>query len=77
VLGTASYFSAFSEKVSALYRKHDYEQHMLFDAYSLGKVMRDVLEEGVPRLLPNLQALVGYIMERCAEVDPADRLSYQ
>lgn len=50
---------------------------MLFDAYSLGQVMRDVLEEGIPRILPNLPGILGYIMDRCHEVDPADRMTYQ
>jgi hypothetical protein len=77
VLGTASYFRAFNEAASDGYKKYEYEQHMLFDAFSLGRVMRDVLEEGVPRLLPNLHALVAYVMERCEEEDPADRLTYQ
>jgi hypothetical protein len=36
------------------YRKNEYEQHLLFDAYSLGQVMRDVFDDGLPNLLPNL-----------------------
>lgn len=39
--------------------------------------MRDVFEEGLPKLLPNLQGLTKYIIERCQEPDPADRLTYQ
>ena len=77
MLGTASYFSAFTEELSALYKKNEYEQHMLFDAYSLGKLMHDVLEEGVPSFLPNLAGLIGYIMDRCNEADPAYRMTYQ
>jgi hypothetical protein len=38
---------------------------MLFDAYSLGKVMRDVFEDGLPNLLPNMEGLMKYIIERC------------
>lgn len=36
------------------YRRAEYEQHALFDAFSLGKVMRDIFQEGLPNLLPNL-----------------------
>jgi hypothetical protein len=31
----------------------------------------------VPRLLPNLESLLVYMMQRCEEEDPADRLTYQ
>jgi hypothetical protein len=65
VLGTPSYFLAYSESMDSLYKKSEYEQHMLFDAYSLGKVMRDVFEEGLPHLLPNLEGLMNYMIERC------------
>lgn len=39
--------------------------------------MRDVFLEGLPRVLPNLEGLMEYMMMRCEEEDPADRLTYQ
>lgn len=59
------------------YRRAEYEQHPLFDVFSLGRVMRDIFEDGLPHLLPNLEALISYIIERCEEVDPMDRLTFQ
>ena len=77
LLGTPQYYRAYDEAVAFAYRRAEYEQHPLFDVFSLGKVLRDIFADGLPHLLPNLEALLNYVIERCEEADPLDRLTCQ
>lgn len=54
----------------------EYEQHLLFDVYSFGKIMRDIFADGLPHLLPNMEGLLNYMIERCEEENPNCRFTF-